>query len=138
MEYTLSIIKPDALERNITGQINAMIEKEGLKIIAQKMIHLSQKETAAFYAEHEGKAFFDSLVAVMSAAPIIVQVLKGDNAIKKYIDIMGSTNPQAAKEGTIRKQFGLSISKNAVHGSDSIESAQREICFLFSNMEIFA
>ena len=137
MEYTLSIIKPDATSRNITGKINAMIEDAGLKIIAQKMIHLSKNQAEEFYAEHNGKPFFENLVKFMTSAPVVVQVLKGENAITDYRKIMGATNPAVADEGTIRKTFALSIDKNSVHGSDSPEAAQREISFFFSQVEIF-
>ena len=137
MEYTLSIIKPDATSRNITGKINAMIEDAGLKIVAQKMIHLSKNQAEEFYAEHNGKPFFENLVKFMTSAPVVVQVLKGENAITDYRKIMGATNPAVAEEGTIRKTFALSIDKNSVHGSDSPEAAQREISFFFSQVEIF-
>ncbi len=137
MERTLSIIKPDATSRNITGKINAMIEDAGLKIVAQKMIRLSPEQAEGFYAEHKGKSFFDNLVQFMSSAPIIVQVLEADDAIARYRKIMGATNPAVAEEGTIRKTFALSIDKNSVHGSDSPESAAREISFFFSRIDIF-
>ena len=137
MEQTLSIIKPDATTRNITGQINAMIENAGLKIVAQKMVKLSKEQAQKFYAEHQGKGFFENLVTFMSSAPIIVQVLEGENAISSYRKIMGATNPDVAEEGTIRKTFALSIDKNSVHGSDSPESAAREIAFFFTSIEIF-
>ncbi len=137
MERTLSIIKPDATTRNITGKINTMIEDAGLKIVAQKMIRLSQAQAEGFYAEHQGKSFFDNLVQFMSSAPIIVQVLEGDNAIARYRKVMGATNPAVAEEGTIRKTFALSIDKNSVHGSDSPESAAREIAYFFSSIDIF-
>lgn len=137
MEKTLSIIKPDATTRNITGRINAMIEDAGLKIVAQKMIKLSREQAQNFYQEHEGKSFFDNLVDFMSSAPVVVQVLEAEDAITRYRKIMGATNPAVAEEGTIRKTFALSIDKNSVHGSDSPESAAREIGFFFSNIEIF-
>ena len=137
MERTLSIIKPDATSRNITGKINAMIEDAGLKIVAQKMIRLSPEQAEGFYAEHKGKSFFDNLVQFMSSAPIIVQVLEADDAIARYRKIMGATNPAVAEEGTIRKTFALSIDKNSVHGSDSPESAAREISFFFSRIDVF-
>lgn len=137
MEKTLSIIKPDATTRNLTGQINAMIENAGLKIVAQKMIKLSKEQAKGFYKEHEGKSFFDNLVDFMSSAPVVVQVLQADDAIVRYRKIMGATNPAVAEEGTIRKTFALSIDKNSVHGSDSPESAAREISYFFSNIEIF-
>ncbi len=137
MERTLSIIKPDATIRNITGKVNAMIEAAGLQIIAQKRLRLSAIQAEDFYREHKGKPFFANLVEVMTSAPIVVQVLQGENAIKKYREIMGTTNPNVAKEGTIRKTYALSIDKNTVHGSDSLESAKREISFFFSELEIF-
>lgn len=137
MERTLSIIKPDATTRNITGKINAMIENAGLKIVAQRMIHMSKNQAEEFYAEHKGKPFFENLVKFMTSAPVIVQVLEGENAIADYRKIMGATNPDVAEEGTIRKTFALSIDKNSVHGSDSIAAAQREISFFFSQVDIF-
>ena len=137
MERTLSIIKPDATTRNITGKINAMIENSGLKIVAQRMIHMSKNQAEEFYAEHNGKPFFENLVKFMTSAPVVVQVLEGENAIADYRKIMGATNPDVAEEGTLRKTFALSIDKNSVHGSDSIEAAQREISFFFSQMDIF-
>ncbi len=137
MERTLSIIKPDATSRNITGQINAIIENAGLKIVAQKMIRLSKKQAEEFYNEHQGKPFFTNLVNFMTSAPVVVQVLEADNAISLYRKIMGTTNPATAEEGTIRKTFALSIDKNSVHGSDSSASAAREINFFFSNIEIY-
>ena len=137
MEQTLSIIKPDATTRNITGKINTIIEDSGLKIVAQKMIHLSKAHAAEFYEQHKDRPFYDNLVEFMSSAPVVVQVLEGENAIVNYRKIMGATNPAVADEGTIRKTFALSIDKNSVHGSDSPEAAQREINFFFSNIEIF-
>ncbi len=137
MEKTLSIIKPDATTRNLSGQINSMIEDAGLKIVAQKMIKLTPEQADGFYAEHRGKVFFENLVKFMSSAPIIVQVLAGEDAIARYRKIMGATNPAVAEEGTIRKTFALSIDKNSVHGSDSPESAAREISYFFSNIDIF-
>ena len=136
MERTLSIIKPDATTRNITGKVNSMIEEAGLKIVAQKRIKLSSAQAEEFYIEHKDKAFFASLVEFMTSAPIIVQVLEGENAIEQYRKIMGATNPAVAEEGTIRKTYALSIDKNTVHGSDSPTSAQREINFFFSRVEI--
>lgn len=137
MEQTLSIIKPDATTRNITGKINAMIEDAGLKIVAQKMVKLSKEQAQKFYAEHQGKGFFENLVTFMSSAPIIVQVLEGENAVSNYRKIMGATNPDVAEEGTIRKTYAQSIDRNSVHGSDSQESAAREIAFFFTSIEIF-
>lgn len=137
MERTLSIIKPDAVERNLTGQINTMIEESGLRIIAQKRIHLTAAQAEEFYAEHKDKAFFTSLVDFMTSAPVVVQVLEGEDAVARYRKIMGATNPAVAEEGTIRKTFAQSIDKNSVHGSDSLESAKREVGFFFSEIEIF-
>ncbi len=137
MERTLSIIKPDATTRNITGKVNAMIEDAGLKIIAQKRIILSKAQAEEFYGEHKGKVFFPSLVEIMTSAPVVVQVLEAEDAVARYRKIMGATNPAVAEEGTIRKTFALSIDKNTVHGSDSLESAEREISFFFSRIEIF-
>ncbi len=137
MERTLSIIKPDATTRNITGKVNAMIEEAGLKIIAQKRILLSKKQAEEFYGEHKGKVFFPNLVEIMTSAPVVVQVLEAEDAVARYRKIMGATNPAVAEEGTIRKTFALSIDRNTVHGSDSLESAEREIGFFFSKVEIF-
>ena len=137
MERTLSIIKPDATTRNITGKVNAMIEEAGLKIIAQKRILLSKKQAEEFYGEHKGKVFFPNLVEIMTSAPVVVQVLEAEDAVARYRKIMGATNPAVAEEGTIRKTFALSIDRNTVHGSDSLESAEREISFFFSKVEIF-
>ena len=137
MERTLSIIKPDATTRNITGKVNVMIEDAGLKIIAQKRILLSKEQAEEFYGEHKGKVFFPSLVEIITSAPVVVQVLEAEDAVARYRKIMGATNPAVAEEGTIRKTFALSIDKNTVHGSDSLESAEREISFFFSRIEIF-
>ena len=136
MERTLSILKPDATERNLTGKINTMIEGAGLKIIAQKKIRLSEEMAGAFYAEHKGKPFYNDLVSIMSSGPVVVQVLEGDNAIALYRKVMGATNPANAEEGTIRKTFAISLDRNSAHGSDSPESADREISFFFSQTEI--
>lgn len=138
MERTLSIIKPDATARNITGKVNAMIEDAGLRIVAQKRIQLTPPQAEEFYAEHKDKAFFTNLVDFMTSGPVVVQVLEGDDAIARYRKTMGATNPAVAEEGTIRKTFALSIDKNTVHGSDSPESAKREVAFFFSEVEIFA
>ena len=136
MERTLSIIKPDATTRNITGKVNAMIEDAGLKIVAQKRILLSKEQAEEFYGEHKGKVFFPNLVEIMTSAPVVVQVLEAEDAVARYRKIMGATNPAVAEEGTIRKTFALSIDRNTVHGSDSLESAKREVNFFFSNLEI--
>lgn len=136
MERTFSIIKPDATKRNLTGQINARFEKEGLRIVAQKRIHMSEDQAKGFYAEHAARPFYNDLVSFMMSGPVVVQVLEGENAIKRNRDIMGATNPADAAEGTIRKDFAESIEANSVHGSDSPQSAVREIAFFFSDDEI--
>lgn len=135
-QRTLSIIKPDATRRNITGGINALIEKAGLRIIAQKRVIWSKAQAQKFYAEHKGKPFYDELVAFMTSGPIVLQVLEGSNAIAKYREVMGKTDPKEAAEGTIRKTFALSKGENSVHGSDSPESAKREISLTFKEKEI--
>ena len=136
-EQTLSIIKPDATSRNITGQVNSIIEKSGLKIIGQKRIKLTEETAGKFYEVHKERPFFQDLVSFMVSGPVIVQVLKGENAVALYRKVMGATNPQEAEIGTIRKEFALSIEANSVHGSDSIENAKKEISFFFSETEIF-
>ena len=136
MERTLSIIKPDATLRNITGKVNAMIEDAGLKIVAQKRIRLTKEQAEEFYDVHKDKVFFPNLVEFMTSGPVVVQVLEADNAVELYRKIMGATNPAVAEEGTIRKTYALSIDKNTVHGSDSLENAKREIEFFFSHVEI--
>ncbi|MBX3429245.1 MAG: nucleoside-diphosphate kinase [Hyphomonadaceae bacterium] len=135
-ERTLSIIKPDATKRNLTGAINAVIETSGLRIIAQKRIWLSEGQAQGFYAVHKERPFFNDLVSFMISGPVVVQALEGENAVAKYRDVMGATNPANAAEGTIRKQFAESIEANSVHGSDSLENAAREIEFFFSDQEI--
>lgn len=137
MERTLSIIKPDAVKRNLSGKINAIFEENGLKIVAQKMILLTKKQAEEFYAIHKGKPFYEPLVDFMISSPVIVQVLEGNNAIEKNREIMGKTNFVEAAEGTIRKLFATSVRENCVHGSDSIENAKMEICFFFNKLEIF-
>ena len=137
-EYTLSIIKPDATERNLTGKINAKFEEAGLKIVAQKMLFLSKKTAENFYAIHKDRPFFNDLVSFMISGPVVVQVLKGENAVAKNREIMGATNPANANTGTIRKEFSLSIEANSVHGSDSLENAKNEITFFFASCEIVA
>ena len=137
IEQTLSIIKPDATSRNITGQVNSIIEKSGLKIIGQKRIKLSKETAGKFYEVHRERPFFQDLVSFMVSGPVIVQVLQGENAVALYRKVMGATNPQEAEVGTIRKEFALSIEANSVHGSDSIENAKKEISFFFSETEIF-
>jgi nucleoside-diphosphate kinase len=135
-ERTLSIIKPDATKRNITGKIISCFEESGLNIIAQKKILLTKERAEGFYSVHSDKPFFADLVNFMTSAPIIVQVLEGENAILKNREIMGATNPEEAEEGTIRKQFALSIEANSVHGSDSAETAIEEINYFFEESEI--
>lgn len=137
MEQTLSIIKPDAVEKNQIGNILSRFEKAGLKIAAAKMIHLSKEKAEGFYAIHKEKPFFNDLVAFMTSGPVLVQVLEGDNAISRNREIMGATNPANADEGTIRKDFAESIDKNAVHGSDAPETAKEEIAYFFKNDEVF-
>ena len=136
MERTFSIIKPDATKRNITGEINKLIEKGGLKIVAQKMIRLSISQAQTFYSIHKEKSFFNDLIEYMTSEPVIVQVLQGNDAVQKYRKIMGSTNPQNAEEGTIRKLFALNVQENSVHGSDSIDNAKIEIDFFFEDKDI--
>ena len=137
IEQTLSIIKPDATSRNITGQVNSIIEKSGLKIIGQKRIKLTKETAGKFYEVHKERPFFQDLVSFMVSGPVIVQVLQGENAVSLYRKVMGATNPEEAEVGTIRKEFALSIEANSVHGSDSIENAKKEISFFFSETEIF-
>ena len=136
VERTLSIIKPDATRRNITGKINARLEEAGLRIIAQRRVHLTQQEAERFYAVHSERAFFNDLCEFMTSGPVVAQVLEGEDAIAKNREVMGATNPANADEGTIRKEFGESIEANSVHGSDSAENAATEIAFFFSEMEI--
>jgi nucleoside-diphosphate kinase len=136
LERTLSIIKPDATERNITGGINAVIEKAGLRIIAQKRLWLTRADASAFYSVHKERPFFGELVDFMTSGPVVVQVLEGENAVARYREVMGATNPEQAAEGTIRKLFARSIGENSVHGSDSLENATNEIKHFFSELEI--
>ena len=131
METTFSIIKPDATKRNITGEINRIIEKNGLKIIGQKRILLTKEKAESFYSVHKEKPFFNDLIQYMTSDAVIVQVLEADNAVNKYREVMGATNPENAEEGTIRKQFALNVQENSVHGSDSPENAKIEIEFFF-------
>ena len=135
-ERTLSIIKPDATRRNITGKVNAMLEEAGLRIVAQKRLKLTREQAEAFYAVHKERAFFGDLVAFMTSGPVVVQVLEGDNAVSENRRVMGATNPVDAEEGTIRRQFAENIEANTVHGSDSAENAANEIAFFFSDIEI--
>ena len=134
---TLSIIKPHATSKNIIGKIIDRFEENGLKVIAGKLIHMDQAKAAGFYAEHEGRPFFPNLVEYMTSAPVFVQVLEGDNAVLKNRELMGATNPSEAEPGTIRADFAETIDANAVHGSDSTDSAAREISYFFDDNEIF-
>lgn len=136
LEYTFSMIKPDALQRRIIGKVENFFEKAGLKIVAQKMIKLTKAQAEEFYAEHKERPFFESLITYMTSGPVIVQVLKGQGAIKLNREIMGATDPKNAEVGTVRGEYGQSIEHNTVHGSDSAESAKREIEFFFSKDEI--
>ncbi|MGB1157364.1 MAG: nucleoside-diphosphate kinase [Alphaproteobacteria bacterium] len=136
MERTFSIIKPDATKRNLTGAINAMIEGAGLRIVAQKRVHMTQTQAERFYAVHSERPFFGELVEFMMSAPVVVQVLEGENAVARYRDVMGATNPAEAAEGTIRKAHAESIGENSVHGSDSADNAALEIGQWFSEAEI--
>ena len=138
IEKTLAIIKPNITNRNSIGEIINIWEKKGLRIIGMKMVHLTDYEAKSFYKEHEKKPFFESMVNFMCSEPVVIVCLEGENAIKFNREIMGATNPKEAGEGTIRKIFGESIEANAVHGSDSFQSAQREIKFFFSEKEIFS
>lgn len=138
MEQTLSILKPDAVAANHIGAILALFEKAGLKVIAAKMKHLSKEEAQGFYAVHAHRPFFQELVSFMISGPVLILVLEGENAIMKNRDLMGATNPKEAKSGTIRAEFAQSIDKNAVHGSDSAETARTEIPFFFKSQEIFS
>ncbi|MDD5586873.1 MAG: nucleoside-diphosphate kinase [Alphaproteobacteria bacterium] len=135
-ERTLSIIKPDATRRNLTGKINAKLEEAGLRIVAQKRIRLTREQAEGFYAVHRERPFFDSLCTFMTSGPVVVQVLEGDNAVMKNRDVMGATNPANAAPGTIRKEFAESIEANSAHGSDSAENAANEIAYFFSPSEI--
>jgi nucleoside-diphosphate kinase len=136
IERTFSIIKPDATATNLTGAINAMIEKAGLRIVAQKRIRMTREQAERFYAVHRERPFFPELVAFMTSGPVVVQVLEGENAIAKYRDIMGATDPANAAEGTIRKVHAKSVGENAVHGSDAPETAEQEIAQFFSGNEM--
>lgn len=136
LERTLSIIKPDATHRNLTGRINSKFEEAGLRIVAQKRLRLTRDRAEGFYAVHKERPFFGSLCASMSSGPVVVQVLEGENAIQQNRDIMGATNPEEAAAGTIRAEFAESIEANSVHGSDSPDTAAEEIAFFFSEDEI--
>ena len=135
-QRTLSIIKPDATRRNLTGKINARFEEKGLRIVAQRRVQLTRAQAEGFYAVHKDRPFFNDLCEFMISGPVVVQVLQGDNAVQANRDIMGATNPANADEGTIRKDFGESIEANSVHGSDSEENANIEISFFFGQLEI--
>ncbi len=136
VERTLSIIKPDATRRNLTGRINAKFEEAGLRIVAQKRLQLSEAQAGAFYAVHRERPFYNDLVAFMTSGPVVAQVLEGENAVARNREIMGATNPANAAPGTIRKEFAESIEANSVHGSDSAENAAIEIAFFFAGIEI--
>ena len=136
IERTFSILKPDATERNLTGAINALIEKAGLRVVAQKRVRISREQAERFYAVHRERPFFGELVDFMISGPVVVQVLEGDNAIAKYREVMGATDPAKAAAGTIRKLHARSIGENSVHGSDAPDTALREIAQFFSENEI--
>jgi nucleoside-diphosphate kinase len=136
LERTFSIIKPDATRRNLTGKINARFEEAGLRIVAQRRIHMSQAQAEAFYGVHRERPFFGSLVAFMTSGPVVVQVLEGENAVARNREIMGATNPANAAAGTIRKEFAESIEANSVHGSDSPENAAIEIAYFFAGCDL--
>ena len=136
VERTLSILKPDATRRNLTGRINAVLEAAGLRIVAQKRLHLTTAQAEAFYGVHRERGFFRDLVTFMTSGPVVVQVLEGENAVARNREVMGATNPATAAAGTIRKEFAESIEANSVHGSDSAENAAGEIAFFFAQTEI--
>jgi nucleoside-diphosphate kinase len=136
VERTLSIIKPDATARNVTGKINALFEDGGLRIVGQRRVQLTKAQAQAFYDVHKERAFYDELCDYMVSGPVVVQVLVGDNAVQRHREIMGATNPANAEEGTVRKAFGLNVQENSVHGSDSAENAEKEIRFFFSEFDI--
>lgn len=138
IERTLSIIKPDAVAKNVIGEIYSRFESSGLKIIAARMVHLSQADAQGFYAVHRDRPFFNDLVSFMISGPVMVQVLEGENAIKKNRELMGETNPQKASKGTIRSDFASSIEANAVHGSDAPETAKIEIAYYFPEINIYS
>ena len=135
-ERTFSIIKPDATERNLTGQVNALIEGAGLRIVAQKRIKMSRAQAEEFYGVHKERPFFGELVEFMTRSPVVVQVLEGDNAVARYREVMGATNPAQAADGTIRKLYAESVGENSVHGSDSLDNAKLEIAQFFTDSEI--
>ena len=136
VEHTFSILKPDVTRRNLTGAVNALIEKSGLRIVAQKRIKMTRAQAEEFYGVHKERPFFGELVEMMTSAPVVVQVLEGENAIAKYREVMGATNPEKADDGTIRKTFALSMGENSAHGSDAPETAKQEISQFFKPDEI--
>jgi nucleoside-diphosphate kinase len=136
IERTFSIIKPDATRRNLTGAVNALIEKAGLRIVAQKRVHMTRVQAETFYAVHKARPFFGELVETMTAGPVVVQVLEGENAIKAYRDVLGATDPSKAEPGTIRKEYAISLGENSAHGSDAVETAAIEIAQWFAGNEI--
>lgn len=136
MQQTLSLIKPDATKRHITGAINAILEREGFEIVAQKRIHLTYHQATIFYSDHKEKGFFDSLCRSIASGPLVAQILQGENAIQRYRVLMGHTDPSQATPGTLRQEFGQDIENNTVHGSDSLQNAQIEIGFFFSRLDI--
>ncbi|MCI4661907.1 MAG: nucleoside-diphosphate kinase [Neomegalonema sp.] len=136
IQRTFSIIKPDATERNLTGKINAVFEDAGLRIVAQKRIHMTKDQAGKFYEVHKERPFYDELTTFMSRSPVVVQVLEGEDAVAKHREVMGATNPAEAAEGTVRKLFAGSIGENSVHGSDSEENAAIEIAYFFAGYEI--
>ena len=135
-ERTFSIIKPDATKRNLTGKINAVIEEAGLRIVAQRRIQMSEAQAKTFYEVHKDRPFYGELVETMTSAPVVVQVLEGENAMARYREVMGATNPEQAAEGTIRKLFALNVGENSVHGSDSTDNAKIEIAQFFTDADI--
>lgn len=138
IERTLSIIKPDAVAKNVIGEIYSRFEKAGLSVVAARMVHLSQAQAEGFYAEHKERPFFGDLVSFMTSGPVMIQVLEGEGAVIKHRDLMGATNPADAAPGTIRADFAQSIDENAVHGSDSTESAAREVAYFFTDDQLCA
>ncbi|MFG5118605.1 nucleoside-diphosphate kinase [Methylorubrum sp. POS3] len=138
LERTFSILKPDATRRNLTGAVNAVIEAAGLRIVGQRRILMSREQAEAFYGVHKERPFFGELVEFMTSGPVVVQVLEGENAVAKYREVMGATNPAQATEGTIRKQFAESVGENTVHGSDSVDNAKIEIAQFFTDADIAA
>ena len=133
LEQTLSILKPDAVERNLDGEIKELFKSKGFKIVAEKKIHIEKSEAEKFYLVHQTKPFYDALCSYLSSGPIIVMILQNENAVKANRELMGATNPKEAQEGTIRKKYGISIDKNSVHGSDSVDNAKLEIDFFFKD-----